>query len=151
MKKLLLFLIITITTYCYSPAQELGVRFGDVSGGNVAVDGVFSLAKFSRIHADVSFGHGVGVDALWDFLYRPLPGEAFNWYIGVGPYIRIDDPFWLGAVFEAGIEYRFKTIPLVIGADWRPALSIIETTEFHWPGFGVNVRYVFGQKAAKAK
>ena len=27
----------------FSSAQEIGIRFGDVSGGDVAVDGVFSL------------------------------------------------------------------------------------------------------------
>jgi hypothetical protein len=139
-----LILLITLSGIGFANAQELGVRFGDVSGGNVAVDAVFSLAKYSRLHADVSFGNGVGVDVLWDFLYRPLAGEAFNWYVGVGPYVRIDDPFWLGVVFEAGLEYRFNKIPIVIGADWRPAFSIIEETDFHWPGFGFNVRYVFG-------
>lgn len=72
-----------IVSYSFCNAQELGVRFGDVSGGSVAVDGVFSTSKFSRIHADVSFGNGAGIDILWDFLYRPLPGEAFNWYVGV--------------------------------------------------------------------
>ncbi|HZX75187.1 MAG TPA: outer membrane insertion C- signal, partial [Cyclobacteriaceae bacterium] len=46
-------------------AQELGVRFGDVLGNDVAVDALFSAGKFSRIHADVSFGSGVGVEALW--------------------------------------------------------------------------------------
>jgi hypothetical protein len=54
---------------------------------------VFSLAKYSRIHADISFGSGVGIDILWDVAYRPPGNEAFNWYAGVGPYIRIDDPF----------------------------------------------------------
>ena len=29
-----------------------------------------------------SFGSGVGIDVLWDFLYRPLGDEAFNWYVG---------------------------------------------------------------------
>ena len=127
-------------------SQELGVRFGNISGGHVAVDGVFSVSKFSRVHADVSFGNGVGVDALWDFLYKPLKGEAFNWYLGAGPYVWIDDPFWLGAAGEAGIEYHFNGAPVAIGIDWRPYLSIIETTDFHFDSFGLNVRYVFGKK-----
>lgn len=132
-----------LTGFCYS--QELGVRLGEVTGGNVAIDGVFSVSKFSRIHADVSFGHGVGIDALWDFLYRPLGEEAFNWYLGAGPYMQINDPFWLGAAFEAGLEYRFNSVPLALGFDWRPSLSIIETTAFHFESFGFNIRYVFGK------
>jgi len=68
MKKLYLILIIGLSTCTFSRAQELGVRFGDISGGNAAIDGVFSLGKFSRIHADVSFGNsGVGIGALLEF------------------------------------------------------------------------------------
>ncbi len=144
MKKLLLIVTIVIATISFSNAQEIGVRFGNVSAGNVAIDGIFGLGEFSRIHADVSFGHGVGIDAIWDFLYRPLGGEAFNWYAGVGPYIQIADPFWFGVVGEVGLEYKFSTVPIALGFDWRPALSIVETTSFNANSFGFNVRYVFG-------
>jgi len=145
MKKALFFVLLFTSISSYSFSQELGVRVGNTTAGNVAIDGVFSVSKFSRIHADLSFGNGVGIDALWDFLYRPLSDEAFNWYLGAGPYIQIDDPFWLGAAFEAGLEYRFTGAPITLGIDWRPRLSIIETTDFHFDGFGVNVRYVFGK------
>lgn len=127
-------------------AQELGIRVGDALGNNVAVDALFSAGEFSRIHADVSFGSGVGVEALWDFLYRPLGGEAFYWYAGVGPSMLIDDPFLLGASGELGLSYTFNGAPISISADWRPTFYIIEDTDFHAGGFGVNIRYVFGKK-----
>ena len=144
MKKLLLFLTLTVSTIGISYAQELGVRFGNVSGGNVAVDGIFSTGQFSRIHADVSFGSGVGIDLLWDFLYRPLGDEAFNWYVGAGPYTFIGDPFALGIIGEVGLEYRFKGVPIALGADWRPYFRLIDNTAFGAEGFGINVRWVFG-------
>ncbi len=144
MKKVLLIVAIVFATYTFGNAQEVGVRFGNVSAGNVAIDGIFGLGEFSRIHADVSFGNGVGIDAIWDFLYRPLGGEAFNWYAGVGPYIQIDDPFWFGVAGEIGLEYKFSTVPISLGFDWRPGLSIIEVTDFNANSFGFNVRYVFG-------
>ena len=143
MVKVIAILAIVVSSIVTTNAQELGVRFGDISGGNVAIDGVFSTGNFSRVHAGVSFGDGVGIDLIWDFLYRPLAGEAFNWYVGVGPYVWIDDPFWLGAVGEIGLEYRFNAIPIALGADWRPAISIIENTDFHGKGFGINIRYIF--------
>jgi len=127
-------------------AQELGIRVGDALGNNVAVDALFGTGKFSRIHADVSFGSGVGVEALWDFLYRPLGGEAFYWYAGVGASMLIDDPFLLGASGELGLSYTFNNAPISISADWRPTFYIIEDTDFHAGGFGVNIRYVFGKK-----
>jgi len=147
MKNFFIAIAIILTTNAYSYSQEVGVRFGNISAGNVAIDGVFSVSEFSRVHADVSFGSGVGIDALWDFLYRPIKGEAFNWYAGVGPYVQIDDPFWLGAAGEVGLEYHFKGAPLALGIDWRPRLSIIENTDFHFDGFGLNIRYVFGNKS----
>jgi hypothetical protein len=144
-KRVLIVFAIIAGSVAYSNAQELGVRFGDVSGGNVAIDGIFGTGQFSRIHADVSFGNGVGIDALWDFLYRPLSGEAFKWYVGAGPYIQIDDPFWFGIAGEVGLEYAFVTVPISLSIDWRPSVSIVESTDFHGGGFGFNVRYVFGK------
>lgn len=145
MKKLIA--ILSFVIICSSvQAQELGIRFGDVVGNDVAVDALFSVGKFSRIHANVSFGSGVGVEALWDFLYRPLGGEAFYWYVGVGPSMLIDDPFFLGASGEIGLSYKFTNVPLSLSADWRPTFYIIEDTDFHAGGFGVNLRYVFGGK-----
>lgn len=124
-------------------AQELGVRFGDVSAGNIAIDAVFSTYNIDRIHADISFGHGVAAEAIWDFVYRPLGDEALNWYTGIGPYVWFYDPFQLGLVGEIGLEYVFDAIPVSLSADWRPAISVLEETDFHGGGFGVNIRYIF--------
>jgi hypothetical protein len=145
MKKLIT--ILAFVTICSAiQAQEIGARFGDVLGNNVAVDALFSAGKYSRIHADVSFGSGVGVEALFDFLYKPLGGEAFYWYAGVGASMLIDDPFMLGASGELGLSYKFNGVPISLSADWRPTFYIIEDTEFHGGGFGVNIRYVLGGK-----
>ncbi|MBK3517771.1 hypothetical protein [Carboxylicivirga marina] len=135
-----------------SYAQEVGVRFGGVNGGGgAAVDGIFSLGKFSRVHADVGFfDSAVGIDALWDFLYKPLQVEksTFHWYAGVGPSMTIGDVFWLGVSGELGIEYRFAGVPIAIGADWRPTFWIIDDTRFGADSFGLNVRWVFGSKSS---
>jgi len=124
-------------------AQEIGVRWGEVLSNHWAVDAMLGVGEFSRVHADVSFGNGVGVEALWDFLYRPL-GESFNWYIGAGPSVYINDPLWLGVSGEVGLEYHFDGAPIAIGADWRPTFWIIDDTDFETGGFGINVRYVLG-------
>ncbi len=146
-KKALITLALIVGTISFTNAQELGVRFGNISAGNVAIDGIFSTGQFSRIHADVSFGNGgVGIDALWDFLYRPLGDEAFNWYAGAGVFTFIGNDFDLGIIGEIGLEYRFKSVPIALGLDWRPYLKIIDETKFGADGFGLNVRWVFGSK-----
>ena len=147
MKKLITIITLSGIVFLSTPdakAQEVGVRFGEVVGGNAAIDAMFSAGKFSRIHADVSFGgNGLGVEALYDFLYRPLGDEAFTWYVGVGPSILIDDPFFFGVSGEIGIDYHFSGAPLALGFDWRPTLWLIETTDLTGNGFGLNIRYVF--------
>lgn len=143
MKKLIL-VFIFFCSFQLVRSQEIGIRFGDVTGNDVAVDGVFSSGKFSRIHADVSFGNGgVGADALWDFIYKPIDGDNLKWYLGAGPSVFIGDDFLLGASGEVGLEYRFDEVPIALGLDWRPTLWIVEETDFHAGGFGLNVRYVF--------
>ncbi|WP_020533667.1 hypothetical protein [Flexithrix dorotheae] len=144
MKKLFV-LLVFIGLANFASAQEIGARFGDAVGGNVAIDGIISIGEFSRIHADVSFGNGVGVEALWDFLYRPIGGEAFDWYVGAGPSILFDDPFGFGLSGEVGIEYHFNEVPIALGFDWRPTFWLVENTDFYAGGFGFNARFVLGQ------
>jgi hypothetical protein len=146
MKKLSLIFIFSVAFFYFSGAQEIGIRFGGVNGGGgAAVDGVFGT-KIGRIHADLGFyNNGLGIDVLWDFLYKPLGGEAFNWYLGVGPTTSIGDDFWLGVAGEAGLEYQFNSVPITLGFDWRPTFWIIEETKFGADSFGLNVRYRFGK------
>ncbi len=128
-------------------AQEIGIRFGDALGNknSIAIDGIIGLGKFSRVHVDVSFGNGVGIELLADFIYKPLGGEAgLYWYVGAGPALFLGDPFILGISGEIGLEYRFS-FPMSLSADYRPTLVIIEDTDFK-NGFGLNVRYVIGSK-----
>lgn len=147
LKKLILILTIAAAGVINSNAQELGIRFGGTNRhGGVAIDGVFGAGQFSRIHADLGiYQGGIGIDALWDFLYKPLNGEAFNWYLGVGPSTYIGDDFWVGISGEIGLEYRFSGVPIALGIDWRPTFWLIEETSFGAGSFGLNVRYVFGK------
>lgn len=150
MKKALFILLLCLGIGTMS-AQEVGLRFGGMSGhGGVAIDGVFGAGS-GRIHADLGFfNNGFAAEALWDLLYKPLGGEAFYWYLGVGPSLSIWDnnnnesTFNLGVSGEIGLEYRFNGAPIALGIDYRPTFWIIENTDFQWGGFGLNVRYVFG-------
>ena len=128
-------------------SQELGLRFGDALGNkaSLAIDAVFGLGNIERIHADLNFGGGVGIEALWDFIHTPIGGEAFEFYVGVGPVLFIGDDFLFGVSGEIGLEYHFNNIPVAIGGDWRPTLEITDETSFHLNGFGLNVRFVLNQ------
>ncbi|MFN3997500.1 outer membrane insertion C- signal [Algoriphagus sp.] len=144
MQKIKLFALImglSLFSTLKSQAQELGLRFGDFYGNNVAIDGVFALGEFSRIHADVSFGgNGLGIDALWNPIYDDIPDTDFQWYAGFGPAVYLGNNFRLGAAAEIGAEYAFADVPITIGLDFRPYLFLVEVTEFR-AGFGLNVRW----------
>jgi hypothetical protein len=145
-KQLLLVITIVAGGVLTANAQEIGVRFGGTNGaGGAAIDGIFGAGEFSRIHADLGFYKGgVGIDALWDFIHKPIGGESFNWYLGAGLSTYIGDDFQIGASGEIGIDYYFNGAPIAIGLDWRPTLWITDT-RFGADSFGLNVRYVFGK------
>ena len=126
-------------------AREVGISFGDVFDNTMAIDRLFTVGEVCRVHAHLSFGHGVIVEALCDFLYRPNGGQAFNWYLGLGHYMLIDDPFYLGFSGKLAVHYHFNQVPVQVSAERRPTFWLIEETEFRGGGFGVNVRYLFGQ------
>lgn len=147
LRNLLTVFVLLVAGIITSQAQEIGVRLGGTNGmGGAAIDGVFGTGS-GRIHADLGFyDGGVGVDVLWDILYKPLGGESFNWYLGPGVTTSIgNDAFWLGLCGEIGLEYRFNGAPIAIGADWRPTLWVIEETKFGANSFGLNIRFVFGK------
>ena len=146
MKRFLLILSLAFSLPYIGGAQELGLRFGDIVNNDVAIDGVIDLNR-GRIHADVSFGSGrVGLEVLYDFLYKELCGESVYWYLGAGGFTSFGDPLHVGASGEAGAEYRFRNIPLVVGFDWRPAWRIIDNMTFFTDRFGVNVRWSFRRR-----
>ncbi len=143
MKKVIIAAILLLAISDFAQAQEAGIRLGNFSAGNVAVDGVFSFGEWNRVHADVAFGSaGVGVDALWDFAYNSLDRKNFFWYGGAGVSALFGDYFMLGVAGEIGVEYKFD-FPVTVGFDWRPVFTIIEFTDLELDNFGLNARYRF--------
>ena len=124
-------------------AQEIGVRFGDMYGNNIALDATIPI-KNKRIHATVSFGGNVGVDAIYDFAVASMfRSPDLRYYAGVGLTTLFASEFKLGVMGEVGIEYGFPRTPLTIGLDYRPAIMVIENMDFIYGNFGLNIRYRF--------
>lgn len=124
-------------------AQEVGLRFGDMDGNNIAVDATIPI-KQRRIHTSVSFGDNVGLDVLYDFVVAPVfKNSGFNYYAGIGLTSLFASEFKLGVMGELGFEYRFRSVPLVAGLDYRPAVIVVEKMDFVYANFGFNFRYAF--------
>lgn len=124
-------------------AQEIGVRFGDMYGNNIALDATIPI-KNKRIHTTVSFGNNVGVDAIYDFAVESIfRSPDLHYYAGVGLTTLFASDFKLGVMGELGIEYSFPRTPISLSLDYRPAIMIIEKMDFIYGNFGLNVRYRF--------
>ena len=124
-------------------AQEVGLRFGDMDGNNIAIDAVIPIEQ-RRIHTSVSFGDNVGLDVLYDFVVAPVfKNSGFNYYAGIGLTSLFASDFKLGVMGELGFEYRFRSVPLVAGLDYRPAVIVVDKMDFVYANFGFNFRYRF--------
>jgi len=124
-------------------AQEIGLRFGDMDGNNIAIDAVIPV-KNKRIHTSVSFGDNVGLDLIYDFAVNPVFNDSgFYYYAGIGLSSLFASDFKLGVMGEVGFEYRFRSIPIVAGLDYRPAVIVVDKMDFVYANFGFNFRYLF--------
>lgn len=124
-------------------AQEVGVRLGDMYGNNIALDATIPI-KSKRVHAAISFGDNIGVDAIYDFVVEPMfRSPDLRYYVGLGVTTLFSSEFKLGVMGELGIEYGFPRTPVTVGIDYRPAVIIIEKMDFIYGNFGLNVRYRF--------
>lgn len=142
--KLMAIIVILAGGVLTSNAQEFGVRFGGINGsGGIGVDAAFGLGQYSRIHSDLGiYKNGLGLNALWDFVNRPLSDEALNWYLGIGPSMYIGNNSWLGISGEIGLEYRFLSVPIAFGIDWRPTYWLANNKRFGADSFGINIRFI---------
>ena len=118
---------------------ELGLRFGDNLGNNVAIEFDMPLSG-NRLHATVDFGNfGVGATALYDWQF-PF-AEGFMFYPGVGATALLGSVFELGIAGDVGVEYQFP-FPLTLGVDYRPTIFFTEGSHFG-NGWGLNARWRF--------
>ncbi|MDN3643683.1 hypothetical protein QWY87_13280 [Lutimonas halocynthiae] len=142
MQKIVLFCCLIFFSYQVS-AQEIGIRFGDMTGNNIGIDATIPI-KDKRIHATVSFGSNVGLDLIYDFAVASIfRSPDLRYYAGIGLTTLFASEFKLGVMGELGIEYSFPRTPISVGLDYRPAIIVIEKMDFIYGNFGLNVRYRF--------
>lgn len=145
--KLVVIVILCIATN-YVNAQSystaIGVKGGYSYYGNA---GLNLKHDFGGLYGDFTIGGGRGYFNFSAIAEKQNDlSEGFEWYYGIGMFANnwrdgyyayykdkyyINDRWGVGALGVIGIEYTFDAIPINIGIDAGPAVSII-------PYFGVG-------------
>jgi hypothetical protein len=162
---LLLTAFIPLLSMAQEPTKELGMRFGGTTGFDVK----FNSGDEWAFETILGFrGRGIQVYGLMENI-KPIMLERldnlFLYYGGGGhlgfvrwsdPSHWYDDPYYdhrydfhtgfaMGVDGIVGVEYKFHSVPLSMGVDFKPFFEIYGPFFFRvnaWD-FGFNVRYVF--------
>lgn len=130
-----------------------GVRLGTTNGITVkhfvtdhsALEGILSTRW-----------RGFIITGLYEFHLNAFKTPNFNFYYGFGghlgvwsvygynhPWFEDDDEYIaLGVDGILGLEYTFDEVPFSVALDWKPALNLIEITDFWIDDIGLSIRYV---------
>jgi hypothetical protein len=129
----------------------LGGRLGFFSG--------FTAKHFlndqNAVEGIVSFRWtGCLMTGLYEYQKQLNTVENLDWFVGVGGHLGFwnngyfyNDHYYsgggsLGGDFIGGLEYTFKTAPLTLGIDLKPAFNIIGENHWWGNGLGISIRYV---------
>ncbi|MFC0184013.1 hypothetical protein ACFFJX_16310 [Pseudarcicella hirudinis] len=85
---------------------------------------------------------------------RAFQSRDFNWFIGGGGHVYFwgdDRPNWidgntrsvLGLDGIIGLEGKFRTIPLAVSLDWKPAINIINYSGLWADEIALSFRYTW--------
>ena len=164
MKKLAyLFIAFALLIVTKSQAQS---EYKSAIGGRAGLPFAGSIKHFiSRAGALEGYAgfiskYGTGVNITTGGMYQhhfPIGDiDGFKWYVGGGALVQFfsykkytnntndnyaEAAFGLNGV--GGVDYKFKSIPLNVSADFMPTIFLNETIDNFLPYGGIAVRYTF--------
>ncbi|TCD28573.1 hypothetical protein EZ456_04065 [Pedobacter psychrodurus] len=110
-----------------------------------ALEGIFTYRGFNGL------GTQIGVSVAYEY-HQPINGAPnLKWYVGGGghfEYFSFDDDLvdpatTIGALGVLGLEYKLKSIPIAISADWQPVFTFNSGGGFSAENGGIGVKYTF--------
>lgn len=128
--------------------HAIGVRGG--WGAEISYQGY--VAPVNRIEGTIGINRfGFSVEGMYQFMNdinADAPGE-FKWYYGAGAGLGAwnhkdyKTGFSFGILGQAGIEYSFAKVPIMVSLDYRPGFYLVPEFNFDWSGFALGIRYCF--------
>jgi hypothetical protein len=154
MKKRLLttflaFISLLINTYQikaqdYKTSIGLAIDFGN--GATFAGPSIKSfLNTKAAINGEVLFGaNATLLQAMYQYHGEIRDVDGLKWFAGGGPSLQLQS--WgsnLYLVPMAGLEFKFKEVPISSSFDWRPRLFVGRHSDFSSGRFGLGFKYHF--------
>jgi hypothetical protein len=143
--KLIIFLfILSVDLSAQKYGTAIGPRIGDAKFGLSVKQRIlpsFSAEAITDLQAD-SYQF-----TILPKYHLPITGEGFNIFFGAGAHIGGLKEFGTtyGYDLMGGIEWKIPALPLVIGADVKPAYHINHEDWFEFPA-SISVHYVFSKE-----
>ena len=144
----ILFIVLTAASLQAQPYENAaGIRAGYSSGLNFKHITDDNLV----IEGDGLYNrHGFQFTGVLAYQFSPYDKKRLYYYVGGGVFGGnwIEDVFVgakeasVGAALVVGSEYVFREIPLTIGLEWKPMVSIFKTFHYAIPDIGLTVRFV---------
>ena len=153
MKKFVVFILLSLSIYSVSKAQDyenaIGFRFGLSNGltfkhfisSNDAVEGILSTR----------WG-GFNITGLFERHLSAFDTDGLYFYYGGGGHIGSFNNTWfndnvshivIGVDGILGLEYVLPDYPFNFSLDWKPGFNLIGYTGFWGDELALSVRYTF--------
>jgi hypothetical protein len=162
MKKIILVTCVLIASFISANAQvdpnAIGLRFGGGDNSGVEISYQHGLSDVNRLELDLGYGFSSNYDQFKiSGIYQWVFGieDGFSWYVGPGAsfgfytydngYNGNDSEFYLQALGQVGLEYKFD-FPLQLSVDFRPGVEIVPDLGDIHGSIAFSARYVFGSK-----
>lgn len=122
----------------------LGLKF--IYG--VALTGKFFIKENAALEGIVrlnGLGNNVAITGLYEHHADIKTIEGLRWYVGGGGHVNLagGGATTFGVAGILGLEYKIKSLPLAISADWNPAYLISPISGFSAENGGLGVKYTF--------
>lgn len=155
MKKILISAILLIACTFAANAQT-----GNGYKNSIGIRGTYGaeisyqryISPSNRLEGTVGINrYGFSAEALHQWMFE-IPANTsgiWQWYAGAGAGLGAwshkdyKTGFCLGVMGQAGIEYTFAKVPLIMSIDYRPGVYIIPESIVDWTGLALGIRYCF--------
>ncbi|SOD14245.1 hypothetical protein [Pedobacter xixiisoli] len=135
----------------YKAALGLKFIYGVSATGKVFLKDKHALEGIVRYNGAGGLGSNIAFTALYQYHNNIKDVDGLRWYIGGGGYVNhfswkdndIAGVTTFGASGVIGLEYKIKSLPLAISADWVPGYVISKNIGFSAENGGIGIKYTF--------